>query len=249
MSTNSGGSDDLDLLREFDVPTLANAVELFGVMPANQGFCNSKMTNRFPDRPLMLGYAVTSRASTTMPLAGEWKGIDEEAYWDFIAAQKGPKIAVCKDIDDPPSGAMWGEFNANVHKALGCIGIVADGAVRDLPGVEKLDIDYFSTSIHPSHGYAAFIDFGCPLYVAGMEIHTGDLLAGDSHGIIRIPLSIPLDKLAETARDIESLEREIFSLCQSRDFSLAELKELNRSVNRRWPDPWGKNKPTKRIVK
>ncbi len=29
-------------------------------------------------------------------------------------------------------GSFWGEVNANTHRALGCVGTITDGAIRDL---------------------------------------------------------------------------------------------------------------------
>lgn len=227
---------ELNLLKNITVPTLANAIETFGAMPPTYGFCDSHLVCRFPDMPLMIGYAVTSRVSTDQPVSGNWKGINEPKYWKFISEQSGPKIAVCKDIDDPPYGAMWGEFNSNVHKALGCIGVVVDGAVRDIEGVQHLDFHFFSTYIHPSHGNGAFIDFGGSVRISGLDINNGDLLVGDRNGVLVIPPEIPLSELTKAAGEIDALENEIFRFCQSPDFSIEGLERLDKSVNDRWPD-------------
>lgn len=240
--------EELDAIRPFKVPTLANAIETFGVIPSNSGYCNLTMKCHFPDMPLMLGYVVTARVSTDQPPSKVRPGIQEPDYWRFIASQPGPKVAVVQDIDNPPAGAMWGEWNANVHKALGCVGMVTDGAARDLDGVRKLGFHYFSTHILPTHGYGAFIDYGGSVRVAGLVVQTGDLLAGDQHGVILIPAEIPLLKLAEVAAEIDRLESEIFALCQSPDFSIEKLIELDASVASRWPKPTDKDERTLRTV-
>lgn len=233
--------EELAAIRKFTVPTLANAIETFGVIPSNEGYCDQRVACRYPDMPLMLGYAVTARISTDQPPSQTRPGIDEPEYWRWIASQPGPKVSVVQDIDTPPKGAMWGEWNSNVHKALGCIGMVTEGACRDLDAVQKLNFHFFSTAILPSHGYGAFIDYGGSVRVGGLVVRTGDLLAGDMHGVILIPPQIPLLELAETAASIDRLESEVFALCQSPDFTVEKMAALDASLAGRWPTPTGKD--------
>ncbi|GAB4479490.1 MAG: RraA family protein [Anaerolineales bacterium] len=242
MQTARHKPEELNALRKFTVPTLANAIETFGVIPSNEGFCDSRMHCHYPHLPLMIGYAVTARVSTDQPPSEVRPGIVEPDYWRWIAAQPGPKVAVVQDIDNPPRGAMWGEWNANVHKALGCVGMVTEGAARDLDGVRKLNFHFFSTHVLPTHGYGAFIDYGGSVRVAGLVVKPGDLLVGDQHGVLLIPPEIPLLELATVAQQIDDLESEIFALCQSAEFSVEKLAELDRSVAERWPRPSGKER-------
>ena len=234
--------EELDAIRRFTVPTLANAIETFGVVPSNEGYNDARLHCHYPDLPIMVGYAVTARVSTDQPPSQVRPGIHEPDYWRYIASQPGPKVAVVQDIDNPPKGAMWGERNSNVHKALGCVGMVTEGAARDLDAVRKLSFHFFSTSVLPSHGYGAFIDYGGGVRVAGLAIHTGDLLVGDLHGVLLIPPEVPLLELADAARKIDELESEIFALCQSPAFSVEALAELDQSVAGRWPKPTHKER-------
>jgi 4-hydroxy-4-methyl-2-oxoglutarate aldolase len=242
MSNTRHTQKELDAIRKFTVPTLINAIETFGVIPSNTGYCDGTLQCRFPELPLMLGYAVTARVSTDQPPSQVRPGINEPDYWRFIAAQSGPKVAVVQDIDSPPKGAMWGEWNSNVHKALGCVGMVTEGGARDLDAVQKLNFHFFSTYVMPSHGYGTFIDFGGSVRVAGLVIQPGDLLAGDMHGVILIPPEIPLLELAQVAGEIDCLESEIFALCQSPGFSIEALEKLDKSVANRWPKPRDKER-------
>jgi regulator of RNase E activity RraA len=239
---------ELDAIRPLTVPTLANALELFGVISPNEGFCDSTMKCHFPDLGLMVGYAVTARVCTDQPPSQVHPGVSEPDYWRFIAAQSGPKVAVVQDIDCPPRGAMWGEWNSNVHKALGCVGMVTHGGARDLDGVRKLNFHYFSTHITPTHGHGAFVDYGGAVRVAGLVVNTGDLLVADQHGVLYIPAEIPLVELARVAREIDKLESEIFALCQSPDFNVDALARLDASVASRWPRPTGRDERMVRSI-
>jgi regulator of RNase E activity RraA len=220
-------------LRALTVPTLANAVELFGVVPPNEGFTRRPLTCHFPTFGLCAGYAVTVHARTDAPA----DAIDEPAYWRWLESQPGPKIAVVQDLDPAPGGAMWGEWNANVHRALGCVGTVTEGSVRDLDALERLGFHAFATSVSVAHGYGVFTAYGAPADVAGLHIETGDIIVADRHGVLRIPQEIPQAELAEVAREIDRLEAEIFACCQSPGFTVDRLAAVQESVLARWPRP------------
>ena len=50
----------------------------------------------------------------------------------YVAHQPGPKVVVIQDKDKPAViGSFWGEVNANIHRSLGCVGTITDGAIRD----------------------------------------------------------------------------------------------------------------------
>ena len=80
----------------------------------------------------MVGYAVTLVIEPSKPehaaKAGVW-----DAYRKYVMEQPGPKIVVIQDLDKPRViGSFWGEVNSNTHRALGCVGTITDGAIRDL---------------------------------------------------------------------------------------------------------------------
>jgi len=232
--------DALAELRTLTVPTLANAVEAFGVVAANTGYNSRALTCYFPDFGMCAGYAVTLHATTDRPPDVAPMPIDEAEYWRWLESIAGPKIVVLQDLDDPPGGAMWGEWNANVHRALGCVGTITQGAVRDLDALERLGFHAFATAVSPAHGYGAFVGYGEAVTVAGLPVETGDLLVADLHGVLRIPSEIPIAELVEAGREIDRLESEIFAECQSPDFSVERLVKVEESVLARWP----KGRPT-----
>jgi regulator of RNase E activity RraA len=229
--------DAAAVLRGLTVPTLANAIETFGVVAPNEGYNRLPVHCHFPKFGTLVAHAVTITTSTdTEP--DPTARFDYVRYWRWLEtrrAELGPLVAVLQDEDDPPGGAMWGEWNANVHRRLGCVGTITHGAVRDLDALERLGFHAFATSVSVGHGYGVFTGFGDDVRVAGVPIRTGDLLVGDQHGFLRIPDEIPLSELADAARTIDALEGEIFSLCQSPDFSIERLAETQADVLGRWP--------------
>jgi 4-hydroxy-4-methyl-2-oxoglutarate aldolase len=146
----------IERLQTSSVPTLANALELFGVYPANRGYSTQPLTCHFPGLGMAVGYAATATVSTDQPAGISPTPIVERDYWEYVASL-GPSLAVVRDLDDSPGGAMWGEWNGNVHKALGCAGTITHGAVRDLDALDRLGFHVFSTRVSVSHGFGAFV--------------------------------------------------------------------------------------------
>jgi hypothetical protein len=56
--------DPLEALATLTVPTLANAIEVFGVVPPNSGYNTQPLTCHFPSFGMCVGYAATVTATT-----------------------------------------------------------------------------------------------------------------------------------------------------------------------------------------
>ena len=220
---------ELAALRKFSSPTLSNAVERFGVRPRNQGFMSPEIRCIFPDLAPLVGYAVTCTVAADQPAAGTRQAA-RDAYWEYSQTIPGPRICVHQDLDQPPMvGAFFGDVNSNVHKALGFVGAITNGSVRDLSEVHALGFQFFAPGPSVSHAYVHIVDFGTPVKVGGLLVHPGDLLHADQHGVLLIPQEIARD-VAAVAAEIEALERRLIIYCQSPDFTLAGLKPLFKEV-------------------
>jgi regulator of RNase E activity RraA len=135
---------------------------------------------------------------------------------------------VIQDADHSPgTGALVGEIHAAIAQAVGCVGHVTNGAVRDLPAVERLGFHLFAGRVAVSHAYAHIVEFGEPVDIGGLKISPGDLIHGDRHGVHVIPLSIAA-KLPKMAAEIQRQESELVQFCHSPRFTLEELAEQMR---------------------
>ncbi len=214
----------LRALQTLNTPTVANAIETFNIRPRNQGFMDSSVRCMLPGLGVMVGYAVTAKIRAAQPPA-PGAAVPRRRMWEYICSIPEPRVVVVQDLDDPPVGSFWGEVNANIHRALGCVGTVTNGGVRDLDEVEQLGFHLFASRVHVSHAYVHVVEIGTPVEVGGLTVHPGDLLHGDKHGVIQIPLEIAPD-LFRAAKEVEARERRIIEVCQSPDFSLEKLSEL-----------------------
>ena len=213
----------LEELGKLSTPTVSNAIELFDVRGREEGFTDSSVRCIFPELGVMTGYAATLRMSSTAPPPPD--GLERSfRYWKSILKVPAPRVVVVQDLDDPPGlGAFWGEVNANIHRALGCVGAVTNGSVRDLDEVKALGFHLFAGSVAVSHAYNHVVDFGVPVRVGGLEVKPGDLIHADKHGVLTVPKGVA-PRVPEAAMLIADREKEVMDLARRRDFSLDELK-------------------------
>ncbi len=121
-----------------------------------------------------------------------------------------------------------GDMHAAILKALGCIGYLTNGAVRELPGVHSLGMHLFAGSLAVSHAYAHIFDVGATVTVGGMEIRPGELLHGDRHGVLSVPLEIAA-AIPAVAAEMQHAEQKVIDFCRSSAFSVAKLGELMKN--------------------
>lgn len=215
----------LEQLRQISTPTLSNAIEVFQIRPRSEGFMSPQIRCFFPELGPMVGYAVTGRIRAKEPPQG-YSAIPREEWWEYILSQPSPRVVVLEDLDGyPPVGSFWGEVNGNIHKALGCVGTVTNGGVRDLEEVRSLGFHFFAAAPLVSHAYVHLVDYGQPVQVGGITVHPGDLLHADRHGVLLIPLEIA-NQLLSAVKEVEQRERILIDYCKSPGFSLEGLKNL-----------------------
>ena len=223
-------SDLIKGLQAHDTPTLANAIESFGVRLRNEGFTNSSIRCLSPRDVPMVGYAVTVRIRCSNPPKDGHPYADRTDWWKCMAEFPAPRIAVIEDVDERPgTGSFVGAVHAGILHALGCVGIVTNGAVRDLPAIEATGMQVHAGSLAVSHAYAHIVDFGKPAKIAGLEIKTGDLLHADRHGVLSVPKEIAAS-LPQAAEAILAREAEVLAICRSRDFTLEKLRDAVKGV-------------------
>lgn len=93
-----------------------------------------------------------------------------------------------QDLDKPiTSGSFWGEVSANRHRALGCVGTITDGAIRDLDEMCNAGFKAIARRLCVGHAHNIPIRWGCAVDVFGCSIQPGQLIHADKHGFLAIP--------------------------------------------------------------
>lgn len=189
MSYGDGiDSDLLGHLRRFDTPTICNALEIATGGRRATGFTRRTMIAPFPSLPPIVGFARTATLRSAAPSsmdAATARAL-RLRYYDHVAAVDCPTVVVVQDLDHEVGiGAFWGEVNSKVHRALGCAGVVTNGAVRDLDVLDP-DFPIIAGCVTPSHAFVRIESVGTDVDILGMQVADGDLIHADRHGAVRI---------------------------------------------------------------
>jgi 4-hydroxy-4-methyl-2-oxoglutarate aldolase len=224
MTSNHIEPGTLEQLRHLDSCSVANAIETFGVRLRNSGFADSTVRCIFEDFPPLVGYAATIRVRTAEP------PMEGDSYYyrldwlDHLLSVPPPRALVVQDLDSHPGlGSFIGDVHANILQAVGCVGVVTNGAVRDIQAARALKFQMFAGNLSVSHAFAHLFDFGEPVEVGQMHVRPGDLLHGDRHGIQTVPIEVA-QKIPAVAQRMNGEEREIIEFCRSGAFTLEKLR-------------------------
>jgi len=224
--SNKPTKEHFDFLRSIDTPTVCNLIEMVAPARRGSGYTVEHLHCPFPDLPPMVGFAktVTIRAKAAFAM-GDQSYIQRRLdYLDYVAAEPRPSIVVIHDLDgeDAGYGAFWGEVQSNVHKALGCLGTITNGSIRDIPMIPE-GFQMLAGSIGPSHAYVHVVEFGVAVNVHGMAAQSGDLVHADRHGAV----VVPADKIGEMKAALDGLMRReaaIITAARAPDTSLEKIK-------------------------
>ena len=221
---------DLEALTEFDTPTICNALEL--VVPARRamGFTRRPLITAFPNLKPVVAFARTAiiRSREPHPRSRDEATKVRLAYYEQIAAEPLPSIAVIQDIDAPDQGfgAFWGEVQSNIHKGLGCVGVITDGSVRDLDAMAP-NFLVLAGSIMPSHAFVHLVEFGGTVSIAGMVVSANDIIHADRHGAVVIPPDA-VAKIPEAVDLLTRRERVLIEASKQPGFSVDRLRQAYR---------------------
>ncbi len=217
----------LDALRALDTPTVCNALEVVAPKRRGFGYTVEPLVCTRPELGSMVGFARTAqiRAMHPLDLAGAEARAMQDGYYAYIDAGPRPAIVVIQDLDGDSHGygAFWGEVNSNIHKGLGCVGLVTDGSVRDLPDVAA-GFQMLADRVGPSHAFVHPVGYGTPISVAGMRVRDGDLVHADQHGAVVIPADVAAG-VPEAAAGIARREAVIIKAAQEPGFDIDRLRK------------------------
>jgi RraA family protein len=118
-----------------------------------------------------------------------------------VNVRAGDNLAIHRALDDARPGdvlvvngqgdltrALIGDLIGEIMVNTGVVGAVVDGAVRDVQAMSEMGLAVYARAVTPAgpfkHGPGAI---GVPVAVGGVVVAAGDVLVGDSDGVVVVP--------------------------------------------------------------
>lgn len=117
--------------------------------------------------------------------------------------------------------ALAGEILMRFARARGAVGFVIDGAVRDVEAFEEQRFPCWSRGVSlrgPFKDGPGAVNV--PIAVGGMVVHPGDVIVGDSDGVVAVPAD-EAPQVARLAREKAEAERAMMAEIAAGTFSIA----------------------------
>ena len=223
-------------LERFSTPSILNGLKRLGVNPSDlQTLDRHSIGCASPGLGPRAGIAVTRLVSTRR--SGSAPNASRVAELDRLSAATAasitaPKFAVVQNTGNWAGPVcIWGEIMAHIHVASGYRAGITNGPVRDVIEMAGAGFQTFAGGLDVGGGFVDHLDVDVPVTVGGVVVTPGDLLHGDRHGVVKIPLELAAD-LPHAIEAHEAVEARVIAVCRSADFTLD-------AVSRAWSGPDG----------
>jgi 4-hydroxy-4-methyl-2-oxoglutarate aldolase len=211
------------LIEGFRGITTASVADAVDRVVKRPGFMTHEIKPIFTAK--IAGPAVTvleGRALVSQPPTLALQAID--------AAAAGAVLVI--GMEDPEGSrnvACFGGLMATASATRRLGGAVLDAGCRDVEEIRQMGFPVFSRTVIPSTTVGRYItvDRDVPVVCGGVRVHPGDLVVGDTDGVVVVPREAASDVLA-VAVEIEETERRMTEAIRRTGSIMKALDEFAR---------------------
>lgn len=186
----------------------------------NRLYCMHDYIRSLNDVPL-LGTAFTVKTT-----------IGDNLYIHEALEQAQPGDVLVIDAGSGNNRSVAGEIMLRMACEKGLAGVIVDGCLRDLDGIRKLPMAVYAKGITPQGPFKNGPgEINVPVACGGQVVFPGDILVGDSDGIVVIRPN-DAEEIAERAIIKKQSEDKTFELMDT-DFQ-SYLKKHKMQVEKMW---------------
>ena len=226
---------ELEIIKELekiDTPTITNVVASYPKSDNcmklydawyGQWYTDTTIKCVYPEMGPKVGYVATV---VFCEESSKYTGVDRWALPDHFNDTKKPVVLVAEQ-QFPPELAnrvgLFGEMMTTQYKALGVVGVVTNGPMRDIDAIKPLGVQYYCTGVTPAHGDMMIKSVGQPVSVGGMVVMPGEMVHMDLHGVVKFPAD-QMGEILERAKKLLEMEAGRADFFNDPSFSLERWK-------------------------
>jgi 4-hydroxy-4-methyl-2-oxoglutarate aldolase len=220
--------DQLDRLRSVSLETLffavgdyrTNYVRDFANTRPGERLVGRALTMRFlPPRPDLL------RAANVLAEEGNW----DRRYYARAAEEAQPCDVVVAELGGNDGHNLFGDMGATGIQMRGAAGVVIDGGLRDLAGMQDDRFQGFPV-LHrfsdPRSTAWVGVEFNVPVRIGNVSVLPGDIVVGDDGGVIFFPPEL-LEDVFEYADQKAARETFQLQLLQEKNYRFRDIYPLS----------------------
>lgn len=202
---NTSDEEIYRIFMQVSAPNVTDAMHRKGAMSGLISYCGN--------------VKVAGKALVVRTIAGDWakpvEAIDKAKKGEIIVIDNGGRT----------DAAPWGELATWSCVSKGVVGVVIDGAVRDIDGIKETGIAMFAKGVCPNAGEPkGFGEIGAEINCCGQSVRNGDWIVADESGVVVVPRERAYE-VARRALEIHKNEVRIRAEIKSGG-TLSDLLEL-----------------------
>jgi 4-hydroxy-4-methyl-2-oxoglutarate aldolase len=142
-----------------------------------------------------------------------------------------PGDVLVATVEGYTEAGIWGEIASTAALARGIKGLVTDGAVRDVDATAALNFPVFARGISikgTTKKQAGYLN--SPINIAGVTVNPGDIILGDTDGVVVVPLE-EAEKVLVSARKIIERESRMLEAITCEQALTLDLLQLRTTIS------------------
>jgi len=223
----------IEKLEKIDTPTISNVVATYprseNCMKLYDAWYGAWYTDQtikcmYPEIGAKVGYVSTV---IFCEKSEKYTGMSRWALPEHIDGTKKHVVLVAEQQFPPDLTnrvGLFGEIMTTQYKALGVIGVITNGPMRDIDAIKPLEFQYYATGVTPGHGDFIVKAVNVPVTVGGMTVMPGDMVHMDLHGAVKFPAA-KMGEVLERALKLLESESSITRIYRDPGFTLSRWKE------------------------
>ncbi len=149
-------------------------------------------------------------------------------------AQAGDVIVCANDACS--TTALVGDLMCGMMKNRGVAGLVTDGLVRDIAGIDAWDFPVYCGGTSPnSPAKTGPGEVGLPITLGGRLVATGDMIVADRDGVVVVPFG-DIDDIIKQVQRLATMEQRVEQSIREGLSEPGDIAALLESNNTRWLD-------------